>query len=825
MIYIDRKSVEKPKYYQKENTQKLRELMKAHYKNPENIVNQTEFKSGSWTYREHIEVLATLIKLFNNKCAFCESLLKSDVLERKNDSLRRPFKGLKYISKASAKKVDELTKKVDILLSDLKERWREEKDDPIMGEFFNAADYKELQEISDPYIISFRPKNWATDNYGRGSFEHYWWLEYEWENTYLSCESCASQKGNRFPVKGNRIFFGQATADEDALLIDPCRIVDFEEEDISFDNQQAIPHSEYGETTIEVMGLNRPALVENRSVVLQLAKTKMKSFLSGDKGLMYSSGNLFSTGQPYFSGIISYARLSFTSQEFDRLLEVISFQDGMNKRKEKLKKNAKTFTMESLRQVSDNYYSKSRSYSLDTLVNEEKSSESNDRLSYFRSSKWIGKVEIENFKNIKKLTLDFPRKLTKNEVGNESMHPWLVLLGENGVGKSSVLQAVAMTLMGQKRLDDFNFEASEYVTRGAPERSTIKVYLTDRPNPIILTIEKEGNKFVLNNYDPQVILMGYGATRLLTKDKDRGFTKDFIRTKNLFDPFEQLDNVQDWLREPEFVDDDLFEAISQSLGDLLMLKADGLGKRFFREKVDGKLQILFEKERGEKIPLNYLSSGYKAVIALALDIMVGLFQIYGEGDRRTRLQEAEGIALIDEIGVHLHPQWKMWIVGALRRTFPKMNFIITTHEPLCLRGLEKGEVFVVNLDEENGVKVITDLPAPKDLRIDQLLTSSYFGLNSVLDPEVERKFDRFYQLQAMGSKLTIEQQKEFEVLEPQIMERKIMLGSTVKEEIEYTVIKEKFEHFSKEENNIKPEEIEEEIITKLKEKWDDALFD
>ena len=48
--------------------------------------------------------------------------------------------------------------------------------------------------------------------------------------------------------------------------------------------------------------------------------------------------------------------------------------------------------------------------------------------------------------------------------------------------------------------------------------------------------------------------------------------------------------------------------------------------------------------------------------------------------------------LLDEIDTHLHPTWKMQIVRGLRQMMPAMQFITPTHEPLCLRGLEEGEV-------------------------------------------------------------------------------------------------------------------------------------
>ena len=84
-----------------------------------------------------------------------------------------------------------------------------------------------------------------------------------------------------------------------------------------------------------------------------------------------------------------------------------------------------------------------------------------------------------------------------------------------------------------------------------------------------------------------------------------------------------------------------------------------------------------------------MSDGYRAVIAIACDLMAGA------GIGLSDMVNATGIVLIDELGAHLHPRWKMQITGTLREVFPSMQFIVTTHEPLCLRGLVENEVIAV----------------------------------------------------------------------------------------------------------------------------------
>jgi predicted ATP-binding protein involved in virulence len=81
------------------------------------------------------------------------------------------------------------------------------------------------------------------------------------------------------------------------------------------------------------------------------------------------------------------------------------------------------------------------------------------------------------------------------------------------------------------------------------------------------------------------------------------------------------------------------------------------------------------------LPLNVrqLSDGERSVLALVLDLAKRLAQ--ANPALKDPLADAEAVVLIDEIDLHLHPQWQRKIVGNLERTFPKCQFIATTHSP------------------------------------------------------------------------------------------------------------------------------------------------
>ena len=158
-----------------------------------------------------------------------------------------------------------------------------------------------------------------------------------------------------------------------------------------------------------------------------------------------------------------------------------------------------------------------------------------------------------------------------------------------------------------------------------------------------------------------------------------------VRLGNLFDAQVPVINAERWLLESE-----RRRLQRRGRGDRRAHRpARGRGVRRGQPVGDA----LVQRTGGEVTiggePLDTLSDGYRAVIATACDLMAGA------GAGLSDMRNATGIVLVDELGAHLHPRWKMDITGTLRRVFPSMQFIVTTHEPLCLLGLVENEVILV----------------------------------------------------------------------------------------------------------------------------------
>lgn len=113
------------------------------------------------------------------------------------------------------------------------------------------------------------------------------------------------------------------------------------------------------------------------------------------------------------------------------------------------------------------------------------------------------------------------------------------------------------------------------------------------------------------------------------------------------------------------------------------------------EAEDLELQLYFDNGQYEALPLNFLSDGAKSILMIVADIAYRMAVLNPHLLGRV-IQETDGIVLIDEIDMHLHPSWQRRIVRSLHETFPKVQFIFTTHSPTVLTGVPKENIKVLN---------------------------------------------------------------------------------------------------------------------------------
>ncbi len=118
------------------------------------------------------------------------------------------------------------------------------------------------------------------------------------------------------------------------------------------------------------------------------------------------------------------------------------------------------------------------------------------------------------------------------------------------------------------------------------------------------------------------------------------------------------------------------------------------------ETVEPDCEILL-RQKNDKIYFEMLSDGYKSCIVI-------LFGIIKEVEYRFPNMDAidfNGIVMIDEIDLHLHPQWQTKLVKILKYIFPKAQIIATTHSPSILQTAKAKEIIPLHKDENSDIHV------------------------------------------------------------------------------------------------------------------------
>ena len=101
------------------------------------------------------------------------------------------------------------------------------------------------------------------------------------------------------------------------------------------------------------------------------------------------------------------------------------------------------------------------------------------------------------------------------------------------------------------------------------------------------------------------------------------------------------------------------------------------------------------------LPVDWLSDGIRNTLGLVADIAHRCVRLNPQFGERAAL-ETHGIILIDEIDMHLHPEWQQLVLPALSEAFPCMQFIVTTHSPQVLSTVRKENVRILEKDSEAG---------------------------------------------------------------------------------------------------------------------------
>lgn len=630
-------------------------------------------------------------------------------------------------------------------------------------------------------IDHFRPQNAAADMEGKISSDHYWWLALKWNNLLPSCQTCNSNKKNYFPVLKKRAtvnYSGKETlfSIEKPVLIDP----EYENpEDYFYYNNEGMifAKSERGRISIELLCLNREDLIiGRRNALISLEKTFIEI-----REIETSSAN-YETIEGKVVLLLKELESTFYSNKGAFI--------GIKRDR------IRQYFLTSKSKIANNFITSKfkRKLRIKLIDDEDYRGISNKVISQFE----IDTIKIKNYKSIDEITVSFNRT-------NEGKAGWAILIGENGVGKSSTLSATLKALIGRnyRNYRNFSFKSNE-IKRGQKDASVNISFLNRIYADVLITDKIEYSH--PKDYFINSSILAFGPFKH-SNIRDSNYRKfnGHCFVDNFFNPRFPLHNALKFILQ---LTSEQFDYVAIAILDLLMLE----NKAIIHRKTDTE-EVWYEyKDSGEKHYLNQLSDGYQSVITLGCNIIEGLLL------NNESIENASGFVVIDEIGANLHPRWKMQIVKRLRRTFPNVQFLVTTHDPLCLKGIELNETYV--LKSKNGeLEVLTDLPNPSEYRAEQLLTSEFFGLYSTVDPAMEEDFKEYYDLLYL-EKDTLKISKKRRLTDLKNRLRKANhLGDNFREELLYIAIDEILAH----QKNIEAPFSRSEVVKEVKEKAIDLI--
>jgi len=327
--------------------------------------------------------------------------------------------------------------------------------------------------------------------------------------------------------------------------------------------------------------------------------------------------------------------------------------------------------------------------------------------------------EIENFQCIRKTGIH-------SIPGN---CPWIFVTGENGDGKTSLLQALAIGLHGYPEAagltDNKNCRIKVEIQDHGVFRSRCFQWESDHWK----TVDPEDSR---KPAEPLRNILAYGPTRLeiqgeLSMDAERGESSP---VHSLLNRRGNLRNIEHWLKEQKLeAADQEGKAGTHILSRIEEVKSllTFLMPHVSRMEIRGK--NVFYWERGHKVPAHHLSAGHKSILAMIGDMLIRFFELQPDVSEPGSLR---GIVIIDELEAHLHPGWQMAFPGLLSRTFPLVQFVASTHSVIPILGAPEGSVFLkVSRDLKKGTYVERPDVDVANLLPNSLLTSPLFYMDSV----------------------------------------------------------------------------------------------
>lgn len=364
---------------------------------------------------------------------------------------------------------------------------------------------------------------------------------------------------------------------------------------------------------------------------------------------------------------------------------------------------------------------------------------------------YIKNIHIKNYKGIKELTLELEPGVT-------------LVIGNNGAGKTSMLSALNVVLEGMFALSNGILRksssqmklSSQIMTQNDIHTTSVTAGdVTESMKyhvPVVIgynvdidgktysqecRIEHEGNgtnfttynlsdkmQELLNQSDSALPLLNYQSidrANLSSDIREAQLKGQFERRQGYVNSFigkSSIEDVQDWCLSMAFEEFQSRRTIKEyetfrKIVSRFIQKIEGM-KTEPKIELSPKLRRLVYSDNQEGQLINNLSAGYQSVLCMIMELAYRTVLLNPNIDGS---EDVEGVVLIDEIDMHLHPKWQWKILDALKATFPKVQFIVATHSPMIISSAKDAKL----------IKMIT----PNEI---EYLTSAYgYNISDVVE--------------------------------------------------------------------------------------------
>ncbi len=382
---------------------------------------------------------------------------------------------------------------------------------------------------------------------------------------------------------------------------------------------------------------------------------------------------------------------------------------------------------------------------------------------------WFRSVEIENFRAIGHLKLDLHRHMN-------------VLVGVNASGKTSVLDAIVrafdleftkwMNLVWPELtwtpLPEFQLRDVRRAVGG--QQGTVRVGLSGgdrwsvratwdgRDQPVSVPTAVWDRPVSVEDEIPALIQYDTGRGRLevegrttgdVVMDELRGRLRGLVAAHSSSHRFDLL---VEWFEQQSTAE--ALEIVKRrdfnfQLPGLTAVRQAVLSmipgcKRIWMEGAPARLRVLMEPEgeAAEEFDFEELSDGYRLMLGLVADMARRLITVNPHQGLNS-----EGVVLIDEVDLHLHPRWQQQVLPGLVRTFPNIQFIVTTHAAPVIATVPP-ESLICLIRDADGIHA--ERPESSEGALPERILKDIMGLEDARPPEISAKLRRYWDLVLAG---------------------------------------------------------------------------